>query len=140
MRRAGISGASMPGVKSRAERSHLLKPHKMEPVSTDLPTIPQLRLEKERDFAAILYVLQSVIKRTSPITEMVSHDILFEYLSVGEPDPECPKMKYSYLATPSGYDDAGINDLLGRAQRIISETMERIWGELVQYEEQSRNK
>lgn len=110
----------------------------MEPISTDLPTIPQELLEKERDFAAAFYVLQSVVRRTSPITEMVSHAIQLEYLSIGDPDPERPRMKYSYLPIPSGLDDIGINEMLRRAQRILSDVTEKLWSELVQIEDQSR--
>ena len=112
----------------------------MELDLTDIPSIPPDLRDKEKDFAAALYLLQSVVRRTSPITEMVSHAIQLEYLSIGEPDPECPRMKYSYLPTPSGFDDIGINEMLRRAERILSGVTEKLWGELVKIEYQFRNK
>lgn len=110
----------------------------MGTLNIPIPEIPD-RKEKEWDFAAIFYVLKSVARRTSPITEMVSHDIQFEYLSMGDEDAEHPKMKYSYLAIPSGLDDAGINELLRRAQRILTDLTNKIWSELIQYEEKPLN-
>jgi hypothetical protein len=88
-------------------------------------------LEKERDFAAVVYLLMSIRKRTSPITEMVSHDIAIEFLSHGEKDPEYPEIiTYKILDEPPGYNDIMINDLLARAARIIRSLQNDMWIEL----------
>ena len=88
-------------------------------------------LEKERDFAAVEYLLMSIRKRTSPITEMVSHDIAIEFLSMGSEDPESPGViNYKILDEPPGYNDTMINDLLARAERIIRGLRDDMWSEL----------
>lgn len=111
-------------------------------ISIGHPELPSTLREKELDFAAMVYILKSIIRRTSPVTEMVSHDIAIQFLSCGQsPDPEYPQIvTYKILDEPPGYNDYMINDLLARAERIIRLLTNDMWKDLAALEEQTQTK